>query len=91
MLTSLNLILAPPTAGVRTSSGPRKVLSCQAVPHLELVEAGGKALVGTRHRRIRLLLFTRAVLADLGFIEPLLGPALASAHFFSENPRLILL
>ena len=55
MLASLNLILASPTAGVRASSGPRKVLSCQTVPRLELVEAGDKALVG---RRIRLLLFT---------------------------------
>ena len=42
----MNLILAPPTAGVRASS-------CQAVPRLELVEAGGKALVGTCHRRTR--------------------------------------
>jgi len=75
VLTSLNLILAPPTAGVRASSGPRKVLSCRAVPRPELVEAGGKALVGTRHRRIRLLLFT-GVLAVLGFIEPLLGAGL---------------
>jgi len=49
-LNRCNLIPAPPTAGVRASSGPRKVLSCQAVPRLELVEAGGKALVGTRHR-----------------------------------------
>ena len=49
-------ILAPQTAGVRASSRPRKVLSCQEAPCLELVEAGGKALVGTCHRRIRLLL-----------------------------------
>jgi len=54
MLTSLNLILAPATAGVRASGGPRKGLSCQAMPRLELVEAGGKALVGTRHRRLDL-------------------------------------
>jgi len=47
---------------------------------LELVELGGKALVGTRHCRIRLLLFTGAALAVLGLIEPLLGPALVSAH-----------
>ena len=50
----------PPTAGVRASSGPRKVLSCQAVPRLGPVEAGGKALVCMRHRRIRLLLFAGA-------------------------------
>jgi len=36
MLTSLNLILAPPTAGVQASSSPRKVLSCQAEPRLKI-------------------------------------------------------
>ena len=88
MLASLNLILAPPTAGVRALSGPRKLLSCQGVPRLELVEAGGKALVGTRHRRIRLLLFTGAVLAVLGFIEPLLSPALSLRPLLLGIPAL---
>jgi len=48
MLASLNLILAPPTGVEWSTQG-------QAVPRLDLV---GKVLVGTRHRRVRLLLFT---------------------------------
>ena len=51
MLMSLDLILAPPTAGVRASSGPRKVLSCQAVPRLLEVLGGtnqSKTVISTR-------------------------------------------
>jgi len=86
MLTSLNLIMAPPTAGVRASSGPRKVLSCQAVSRLELVEVGGKVFVGTVGSSFCFSL--RAVYAVLGSIEPLHGPAFGLRPLLLRNPAL---
>ena len=49
VLSSLDLVLAPPTHGVRASRGPMERLAGEAVSRLELVEAEGEAFVGTRH------------------------------------------
>jgi len=65
-----------------------QVLSCQAVPRLELVEAGGSAFVGRHHCWIRLLHSLGRYLRFLGFIEPLLGPALGVRPLLPQKPAL---
>jgi len=84
---SLDLVLTPPAGGVRSAGGPREILAGQAVSRLHLVEPGGEAPVGLRDRGIRFLPVAGPVLAVTGA-----GPvqALASCHFFSENPRFTL-
>jgi len=79
----LDLVLTPP-AGVRSAGGPRQVLAGQAMSCLQLVEPRGEALVGTRHRGIRLLLLTGPVPFVAGPGELFLAQPLASLHVFSE-------
>ena len=71
----------------------RLVVHCRYWPvwqlfHLEPVEPGGEAFVGTCHGWRRLLLLTGSVLRFLVLLSLSFVQSFTSAHIFSEKPRL---
>jgi len=81
--------LAPPAFRVRAYGRPLEVLSGKAVASLQLVEAGGEALVGTCHDGIRFLFLAPSVFAVAGLGELPADPVPGlRPRFFSGKSRL---
>ena len=88
VLASLDLVLIPPGLGVRASCRLLEVLAGKTVSHLELVEPGGEAFVGTCNGGVRLLLLMGRHFRFPVLLSLFLSQSCASAHFFSKKPLL---
>jgi len=84
----VGVVLAPPTGCVLPSRRPREVLSGQAVPRFQLVEAGREALPGPGYRGAGFLETAGSALPVASPGEFFPGPALGVCPLLLGEPSL---